>query len=554
MLEKKYISVLIGFFSFVISGFSQEAKEEFNLYIAFDLSFDFNTSASYNEVIISHIPDFEKIQKGYQLNLSKGISVSDEKLELLSKSAISVSGNDISVRKLNNIFKVDIENPTKERLNILAKELKNLQGVEYVSLMSAIPVKPPGDISPTTPDFEPNQTYLDANPGVNMRYAWDLGLNGNGIRIRDVEYGFNINHEELIDRNTFIFPGMTISSSATTAYTEHGTAVIGIMYADKGSYGISGMANGASELAFFPEWQQSGYNRVNAVTKSIENSVPGDVIVFEMQAYGNDVSDPNDFVPAEYDSPIWSLTKAATDAGIIIVAAGGNGNQDLDDILYDDYRNRGDSGAILVGAGSSDLSHDRIWYSTYGSRIDVQGWAENVRASGYGDLIQIGGDFNQSYTNFSGTSSATPIVASCAVVLQSYYFGLTGTYLTSAQMRDILKLTGIPQGIGVTGNIGPLPDMQSAMTKIFNDLGINEFSENQFLVYPNPVQDKMIILINNQLLNPKIEIYSSIGQLITTFKVNIGENTIDISRFSKGFYFVKLVDGNKVATKKIIKY
>ncbi len=144
-----------------------------------------------------------------------------------------------------------------------------------------------------------------------------------------------------------------ISSSATTSYTEHGTAVIGIMFADKGSYGISGMANGASELIFSQNGSNRVMSRVNAVTKAIENSVTGDVIVFEMQAYGN-TSDPNDFVPAEYDLPIWNLTKAASDAGIIIVAAGGNGNQDLDDIPYDDYRNRGDSGAIIVGAGRAN--------------------------------------------------------------------------------------------------------------------------------------------------------------------------------------------------------
>ncbi len=190
-------------------------------------------------------------------------------------------------------------------------------------------------------------------------------------------------------------------------------------------------------------------------------------------------------------------------------------------------------------------SHDRISYSTYGSRINVQGWTENVRASGYGDLVQIGGDFNQGYTDFSGTSSATPIVASCAVVLQSYYFSLTGNYMTSLQMRDILQQTGIPQGTGVAGNIGPLPDMQGAITKIFDDLGTNDFNENQFVIYPNPVQDKMMIMIDSQLINPKIEIYSGIGQLLKTYLANPGENTIDFSGFSNGFYLVKLVDGTK---------
>ncbi len=552
MVIQRHIALLITFFSFVFVGFSQEKNEGYDLYVAFDLSYDFQTSNTYNEVISSKIIEFDKIEKEYHIILSKGILISDEKIEAMSKSAIAITGNDISVRKLKNIVKVTIENPTVERVNNLANIFKTFKGVEYVNLMSTTPIKPPGDIAPVTPDYEPNQTYIEVNPGVNMRYAWNLGQIGSGINIRDVEYGFNKNHEELVDRNAFVFPGMTISSSATTAYTEHGTAVIGILYADKGSYGISGMAYGANEIYLFPEWQQTGYNRVNAVTKSIENSAPGDIIVFEMQTYGNDASDPNDFVPAEYDATVWSLTKAATDSGIIIVAAGGNGNQDLDNVSYNNYSTRGNSGAILVGAGTPDLAHDKISYSTYGSRIDVQGWAQNVRSSGYGDFTSIGGDFNQGYTNFSGTSSATPIVASCAVVLQSYYFSLTGSYLTPIQMRNLLYETGIPQGAG--GNIGPLPDMQSAMTQIMNDLGTDDFIGNQFLVYPNPVQDKMIVFLNNHLVDPKIEIYSGMGQLLKVSKVNAGENTIDMSGFSKGFYFVKLSDGNKVATKKVIKY
>jgi hypothetical protein len=551
MLSKQYLCFLIVLFSFYFSAYSQEENEAFKFYVAFDLSVDFASSKSYDSVVLSYVPHFERIQKEYKINLSRGITISDEKLDLLAKSAIAVSGSDASVRKLSNIFKISIENPTRERFLALAEQLKTLKGVEYVSLMASSPIPPPSDIAPVTPNFEPNQTYLNADPGVNMKYAWDLGFNGSGIRIRDVEYGFNKNHEELVDVNAFIFPEMTISASATTNYTEHGTAVIGIMYADKGSYGISGMAYGANEVVFFPEWQESGYDRVTAVSTAIQNSVAGDIVVYEMQTEGYQ----ENYVQAEYDSPIWSLTKAASDAGIIVVAAAGNGGQDLDSTPYESYRNRGDSGAIIVGGGKANTEHDRIHYSTYGTRVDVQGWSENVRASGYGNIDQIGNDFNQYYTNFNGTSSATPIVASCAVVLQSYYHDLSGNYLTPLQMRDILKQTGIPQGTGVAGNIGPLPNMQNAMIKIFNDyaLGIDDFDSNQFVIYPNPVQDKMEVMINKQSLNAKIQLYSTVGQLINTFSVTPGQNTIDVSNLSNGFYVVKLIDGEKVFTKKLIK-
>jgi hypothetical protein len=102
---------------------------------------------------------------------------------------------------------------------------------------------------------------------------------------------------------------MTISSSASESFTEHGTAVFGILYAHKGNYGVSGLAHGAQELVLFPEWQQSGYNRINAVSQSINNSTIGDVIVYEMQV---NVFTSSDFVTAEYNQVVWDLPKAAT--------------------------------------------------------------------------------------------------------------------------------------------------------------------------------------------------------------------------------------------------
>ena len=57
--------------------------------------------------------------------------------------------------------------------------------------------------------------------------------------------------------------------------------------------------------------------------------------------------------PAEIHPMVWLVTRLGTDAGVVIVAAAGNGEQDLDSADYDEYRGRGDSGAIIVGAGTS---------------------------------------------------------------------------------------------------------------------------------------------------------------------------------------------------------
>lgn len=551
---KRVILIFLFFNAFL---FAQNRKGEFRLapntqqhelYVSFTESVVFN-GENYRNVLFQ-LPEIKALIEEYGAQFQKGIVISEDKTEELFKAAKQNGHDGKSVSKLKNILKVTIDNPSNERLMALASRLEKLDEISYSCLMPLQPIAPPSDIAPTTPNYESFQTYLDVNPGVNMYYAWGLGLTGTGIRIRDVEYGFNKNHEELVDRNAFIAPGMNISSSATPSYTEHGTSVFGIMYADKGSYGISGMAYGATEMLLFPEWQQTGYNRVNAVSQSISSSVAGDVIVYEMQAYGQS----GNYVPAEFDNVVWDLTRAATDAGIIIVEAAANGNQNLDSSYYDSYMGRGNSGAIIVGAGTDNLMHNRMSYGTYGSRVDVQGWATNVRACGNGDLIMIGGDFNQGYTNFSGTSSATPIVASCVVVLQSYYHSLTGAYMTPQQMRSLLQSTGIPQGTGVVGNIGPLPDMQAAILQINQNLSASDDEMLVFTVFPNPAADKLKIAIPQSVGdNAGIEIFTALGQKVMAHSLQSGHNEFNIEQLPQGVYFVKVTDGKKSLSKKIIK-
>ncbi|MNX84180.1 Alkaline elastase YaB precursor [compost metagenome] len=307
------------------------------------------------------------------------------------------------------------------------------------------------------------------------------------------------------------------------------------------------MAYGAAQMMLAPEWQTSGYNRVAAVTQAIANSAAGDILIYEMQATGAQ----GNYGPAEYVGAVWDLTKAATDAGIIIVAAAGNGAENLDSAPYLNYRNRGNSGAIMVGAGDNTINHNKLSFSTYGARVDVHAWGTGVFASGYGDAQQIGGDFNQYYTNFSGTSSATPIVASCAIVLQSYYHSLTGNYMTPVQMRNLLQSTGIPQGTG--GNIGPIPNMQAAILQVQSEfLSVDEVSGLEFIVYPNPATDRLTIKTKDLSAGARVEICNAVGQRVYGAAIS-EDNAIDLSSFSQGLYFVKVVDGNRSETKKIIK-
>ncbi|WP_116789388.1 S8 family peptidase [Flavobacterium psychrotrophum] len=496
---------------------------------------------------------YDGLVKTYGIAAEPGIDISAEKLDAMEALALKNTGNGASVNRLRNIYKLSITDPTNERLLSLGRELEKLDGVAYCSLASLTPVKPPLDIEPVTPLYENQQTYI-GTAGVKMDYAWNLGLNGQGINIRDVEYGFNPNHEDLNEVSVGFAQGMVVSNDASTNYTEHGTAVLGVLVGDKGNYGISGMAYGANEAVLFPEWTTVSYNRTRAISRSIAASAPGDVILFELQVGGTETDPeyPDNYVAGEYDNVVWDLTRAATDTGIIIVAAAGNGGQNLDAPDYAEYMDRGNSGAIMVGAGNSTGTRRRLNFSTYGARVDVQGWGQGVLTSGYGDYVTIDNDFNQQYTMFSGTSSATPIVASCVVVLQSYYHSLTDTYFSPAEMRDLLISTGQAQGSASTGHIGPLPNMQAAIVAIQNLLGVSGNTKALFTAYPNPVQDKLTL--NAEVVSAKLtaEVYTTMGQKVYSSTLN-GMSQIDFSAFAAGVYIVKVTDGDKVTTRRIVK-
>ena len=337
-----------------------------------------------------------------------------------------------------------------------AADLRTLDFVEYVYL-EPLDVEPPADIDPVSDDFTAMQGYrLDSSLGADAALA--RGATGGGIKLMDCEYGWDLEHEDLAEIGAVLEPGQTVPPFVfENDWDDHGTGVIGMTSAVHNGYGVSGVVPDA-ELYLFPENSvEEGGRRSTAIGRAIGAASPGDVILLEMQTGGPG----GGLGPAELDPTVWDLVNVASYLGVTVVAAAGNGSQDLDSKEYEEYRSRGDSGAIIVGAGASG-GRTTMGFSTYGSRVNVHGWGQNVVTTGYGDLAEFGGDEHQSYTaSFSGTSSASPMVASAAVSIQSATAAATGRVLAPRQLRQLLIDTGTPQEGG--GHIGPMPNLAAAM-------------------------------------------------------------------------------------------
>jgi len=378
------------------------------------------------------------------------------------------------VYNLNNIFRLRI--PKGLDVWAVSSQLEALSGV---ILARPVPKPTPPPFPP--PDYGGQQGYLrwsGASPsGIDADYAWTLpGGNGIGVTVCDLEYAWNYTHGDIIKA-----VGSQINSNVADPGwgPEHGTAVIGELVADKNGWGTAGICYGAALKTCgtyyglpAPVWNVPG-----AMAVAIANLSPGDVILLENQ--WEYTTGSGNYIPIEWwlnYSPstqtfngVYAAITNAVALGIHVVEAGGNGAVNTGTLTW-----FGNSGAIIVGAGGAYVGGtypegnlQKLSFSSYGPRFDLQGWGEDVVTTGYGFLYNADGP-NLYYTgSFAGTSSASPIVAGAVACCMGYWkANFHAAVPAPTFLRSTLIATGTPQVTPPVGNIGPRPNLQAAIASL----------------------------------------------------------------------------------------
>jgi hypothetical protein len=370
-----------------------------------------------------------------------------------------------------------------------AAAIDALNTLDAVELAEPVQVAAP---PPTPPAFGHDQANLNAGPvGLGALAAWEhLGTRGINVNIIDIEFGWEIWHQDLPTVNLIQFG----DPPATQAEEDHGTATLGVLGALDNGWGTTGMAPDAV-LGFAHVRVGGVVNIPQAIVNSALNSSPGDIILIELQIAGPaacgspcgaplglppcDCSAGTAWVPVEWSLAEYNAIVSAVGAGRIVIEPAGNGAQNLDAPIYQTGHNpfQNDSGAIMVGAGMPPMIHggldvdrSRICCSNYGSRVDVQGHGWAVRSTGYGDLnAEASGQLD--YTaQYAGTSSASAMVAGAAALVQSAYkWANNSAILPPLALRQALVNSGSPQQSAIfnsfpaSQNIGPRPDAAFAI-------------------------------------------------------------------------------------------
>ncbi|EPH45647.1 S8 family peptidase [Streptomyces aurantiacus] len=388
---------------------------------------------------------------------------------------------------------------------------------------------------PATPDFSGRQGYLGPAPeGVDAYWAWQrLGGGGDGVTVIDVEGAWQLSHEDLSAKLAGVVIGTPIQD---LAWRNHGTAVIGVIGADRAHPGITGIVPDAVTAAasFMPAGTAA------TIQAAADRLAPGDIILIELHRPGpkfefEERDDQKGYIALEWWPDDFAAVRYATAKGIIVVGAAGNGAESLDDAAYERrpdefpswWRNpfnpsNPSSDAVLVGAGAPppgthgrDHGPDRsrLAFSNYGARVDAQGWGRETTTTGGfwnqpGDL-QGGVDEIAWYTDtFSGTSSASPIVVGAVAALQGMLKAAGQQPMTSSRARAVLRATGSPQQDGpgrpASQRIGHRPDIKAAVTKLLPAAvgsGRAERYWDELIPYPPELPPRLRLFVAGQWRN-----------------------------------------------------
>jgi serine protease len=446
----------------------QKANPEFIAGLIYKVEPELGLIVSANPLITSQPSSVVagKVALGAKLDPKYEATDFDAWYQVVFEPQISITAKDADIKAADNTIP-----------DYILKLIQKLHFVADVETVHALQEGPP-PVNPTDDPRSGNEGYLGAAPGgIDARYAWGFpGGDGAGANVVDMEQGWDLNHEDLAAAN------ISLISGTNSAYFFHGTSVLGEMLMVDNKIGGVGIAPSAKGRVI-SQYQPGGYNTAAAIIDAVAHMSFGDVLILEAQE-----TDPVGglyYWPVEIADATYEAIRLATALGITVVQAACNGGYDLDtyvnlsgkQIFNRSSKDFRDSGAIMVGAGSSVAPHTKLSFSNHGSRVDAYGWGENVDTTS----TDAAGTDNTLYTtSFNGTSSATPIVTGAAMIVQGLANASLGYKLSPLQVRKIVTTGGTDsKNTSAVDRIGLQPNLKAIIDGSYINLAPDVYIRDQ---------------------------------------------------------------------------
>ena len=364
-----------------------------------------------------------------------------ERVELQQK----VPPNDAPLADLNNYYRVWTlgARETERLVNTLNRDaLIETAYAEFIPVLAE-------DIPPTTPNWEPNQGYLDPAPS-GLGY-WPMqsivGARFQNGQLAHLEGGWIEDHEDCDWLTNPNYVGLPPSGIFLTTWVQHGSACVGVLAGGRNLYGVRGFACDTKKMWFLSLANGSA----NIVSFATELLNPGDVMSSSFVYAIAPIHAPRDLPQAD-----WDAIRVASIKGIHYTYSAGNTSTDIDNepLFYGRWApTAASSGGYIVGATEA-INPVRINWSNFGAtHVISNGWGQRIYTMGYGSLFAPNNDPRQYYTAiFGGTSSTASQLAGVIASFVGAVKEQNGRVLTVAEVKAALRATGTPIPNGAVGN------------------------------------------------------------------------------------------------------
>ena len=284
---------------------------------------------------------------------------------------------------------------------------------------------------------------LDPAPvGVDAVFASRIaGGTGPGTRVAGVEYGWRLDHEDLITAS--INPA-SVFGTPSADNIDHGTAVMGVLLGSDNGVGLVGVAPESQGFLVTIARPGGFFSVADALVAAGDAARPGGVVVIPVQHRLPWVVTPSAagpaLVPVEFSRAVQTAIRILVFFGITVVEIAGNSGTDLDGAAEFDHFNPTsskfvDSWAIVVGGAmwATDQDGTTGWQrrSSYGLRVDCFAPFSDVRAPAASST--------DAYQDFGGTSAASAIIAGVVCSMQGMSEASTGQPMFPTDIRTLLR-------------------------------------------------------------------------------------------------------------------
>jgi len=123
--------------------------------------------------------------------------------------------------------------------------------------------------------------------------------------------------------------------------------------------------------------------------------------------------------------------------------------------------------------------------------------------------------------------------------------------LSTCEVRSVCNYLVSPGGIIIIHDNAAGCNSQEEVGTACEAVGLSDINNNpDFLIYPNPANDRLIVSNNNGLKIERVIIYNQLGQIVFQRNEPIGK--IDISTLGQGIYIIELTSNKLRNRQKLI--